>query len=59
MIDRSDDLVEVWYQLGNETEPKQGWIESKTVKAYFNSQLMLLEDYYSRAEETVNKMVIT
>ena len=59
MIDRSDDLVEVWYQLGNETEPNQGWIESKTVKAYFNSQLMLLEDYYSRAEEIVNKMVIT
>ena len=59
MIDRSDDLVEVWYQLGNEMEPNQGWIESKTVKAFFNSQLMLLEDYYSKAEEIVNKLVIT
>ena len=59
MIDRSDDLVEVWYQLGNEMEPNQGWIESKTVGAYFKSQLMLLEDYYSKAEEIVNKQVIT
>jgi hypothetical protein len=57
-LQRNDDLVEVWFKIGQEEIPQHGWIESKTVHAYYESKLMLLEDYYSRAIELVGKMVI-
>lgn len=57
-LPRKDDLVEVWFKIGQEEEPKRGWIESKTVHAYHESKLMLLEDYYSKAKQLVEKMVI-
>jgi hypothetical protein len=57
-LQRNDDLVEVWFKIGQEDIPQHGWIESKTVHAYYESKLMLLEDYYSRAIELVEKMVI-
>ena len=57
-LQRNDDLVEVWFKIGQEEDPKHGWIESKTVHAYYESKLMLLEDYYSKARELVERMVI-
>ena len=57
-LPRKDDLVEIWFEIGREEEPKHGWIESKTVHAYYDSKLMLLEDYYSKAKEVAVKTVI-
>ena len=57
-LQRNDDLVEVWFVSGQQELPRQGWIESKIVHAYYESKLMLLEDYYSKANELVEKMVI-
>ena len=57
-LPRKDDLVEIWFEIGREEEPKHGWIESKTVHAYYDSKLMLLEDYYSKAREVAVKTVI-
>jgi len=57
-IQRNDDLVEVWFVSGQQELPRRGWIESKTVNAYYESKLMLLEDYYTKAKELVEKMVI-
>ena len=57
-LPRKDDLVEIWFEIGREKEPKHGWIESKTVHAYYDSKLMLLEDYYSKAKEVAVKTVI-
>ena len=57
-LPRKDDLVEIWFEIGREEEPKHGWIESKTVHAYSDSKLMLLEDYYSKAKEVAVKTVI-
>lgn len=57
-LPRKDDLVEIWFEIGREKEPKHGWIESKTVHAYYDSKLMLLEDYYSKAKEVAEKTVI-
>ena len=57
-LPRKDNLVEIWFKVGQEEEPKHGWIESKTINAYYESKLMLLEDYYSKAKELVEKMVI-
>ena len=57
-LPRKDDLVEIWFEIGREEEPKHGWIESKTVHAYYDSKLMLLEDYYSKAKEVAEKTVI-
>ena len=45
-LPRKDNLVEIWFKVGQEEEPKHGWIESKTINAYYESKLMLLEDYY-------------
>ena len=58
LIPRNDGLAEVWYQNGLEEFPSQGWIESKIVNSYFDSKLMLLEQYYSKAKEIVENMVI-
>lgn len=57
-IQRNDGLVEIWFEFGKQQQPNQGWIESKIVDAYFDSKLMLLEDYYSKAQEIVKQMVI-
>ena len=57
-IQRNDGLVEIWFEFGKQQPPNQGWIESKIVDAYFDSELMLLEDYYSKAQEIVKQMVI-
>ena len=57
-IQRNDGLVEIWFEFGKEQQPNQGWIESKIVDAYFESKLMLLEDYYSKAQEIIKQMVI-
>lgn len=57
-LPRKDDLVEIWFEIGREKEPKHGWIEYKTVHAYYDSKLMLLEDYYSKAKEVAEKTVI-
>ena len=56
-LPRKDNLVEIWFKVGQEEEPKHGWIESKTINAYYESKLMLLEDYYSKANELAEKMV--
>ena len=56
-LPRNDDLVEVWFISGQQELPRHGWIESKMVYAYYESKLMLLEDYYSKANELVAKMV--
>ena len=52
-IERSDDLVEIWYDLSQKQFPKQGWIESKIVNSYYDSRLMLLDDYYKKSNEIV------
>ena len=58
LIPRNDGLAEVWYQNGLEEFPAKGWIESKIVNSYFDSKLMFLEEYYSKAKEIVEDMVI-
>tara|TARA_B100000945_G_scaffold312023_1_gene306014 strand:- start:737 stop:1459 length:723 start_codon:yes stop_codon:yes gene_type:complete len=58
LIPRNDGLAEVWYQNNHQEFPLQGWIESKIVNSYFDSKLMLLEEYYSKAKEIVENMVI-
>ena len=58
LIPRNDGLAEVWYQKNLQEFPPQGWIESKIVNSYFNSKLMFLEEYYSKAKEIIENMVI-
>jgi hypothetical protein len=57
-IERSDGLAEVWYEINEKETPKQGWIESKIINAYYNSKIMTVDDYYQKAREIINKMVI-
>ena len=58
IIERSDGLAEVWYELGENETPKQGWIESKTLNAYYNSKIMKVDDYYKKAQQIIDTMVI-
>ena len=58
IIERSDGLAEVWYELGEQETPKQGWIESKMLNAYYDSKIMIVDEYYKTAQEIINKMVI-
>lgn len=58
IIERSDGLAEVWYEQGEKESPKQGWIESKTLNAYYNSKIMTVDEYYKKAQEIINSMVI-
>jgi hypothetical protein len=58
IIERSDGLAEVWYELGENETPKQGWIESKTLNAYYNSKIMTVDDYYKKAQQIIDTMVI-
>ena len=58
VIERSDGLAEVWYELGEKETPKQGWIESKNLNAYYDSKIMLVDDYYKKAQQIINTMVI-
>ena len=55
-IERNDDLVEIWYNLSEKQFPKQGWIESKIVKSYYDSRLMLLDDYYKISNEIASEV---
>ena len=55
---RNDNLVEIWFESGKQQQPKQGWIESKIVNAYYNNKLMLLEDYHLKAIEITKNLVI-
>ena len=57
-IERSDGLAEVWYGLNEKETPIQGWIESKILNAYYDSKIMIVDEYYSKAEEIINTMVI-
>ena len=58
IIERSDGLAEVWYELGEQETPKQGWIESKILNAYYDSKIMMVDEYYKKAQQIINKMVI-
>ncbi|MFL2882083.1 MAG: hypothetical protein ACJ0CN_02775 [Candidatus Poseidoniaceae archaeon] len=58
IIERSDGLAEVWYEFGEKEIPKQGWIESKTLNAYYNSKIMTVDAYYKKAQEIIDTMVI-
>ena len=58
LIPRNDGLAEVWYQNDFQETPSQGWIESKIVNSYFDSKLMFLEEYYYKAKEIIENMVI-
>ncbi len=55
-IERSDDLVEIWYNLPEKQFPKQGWIESKIVNSYYDSRLMILDDYYKISNEIASEV---
>ena len=57
-LPRNDGLVETWYDKDNLESPTKGWIESKTIKAYFESKIMLVEDYFIKAQEICKNMVI-
>tara|TARA_B100001113_G_C20971454_1_gene561998 strand:+ start:55 stop:780 length:726 start_codon:yes stop_codon:yes gene_type:complete len=59
LLERSDGLVEVWYEQGKQKIPKKGWIESKNLNAYFNSKIMIVNDYLAKAQEIINTMVIS
>ena len=37
-------------------EKKQGWIESKIVNSYYDSRLMLLDDYYKISNEIASEV---
>jgi hypothetical protein len=58
VIERSDGLAEVWYEIGEKQTPKQGWIESKTLNAYYNSKIMIVDEYYQKAQQIIDTMVI-
>ena len=58
IIERSDGLAEVWYEPKQKETPKQGWIESKILNAYYNSKIMTVDDYYQKAQDIINTMVI-
>ena len=58
IIERSDGLAEVWYHVDEKETPKQGWIESKTLNAYYNSKIMKVDDYYKKAQQIIDTMVI-
>ena len=58
VIERSDGLAEVWYELSEKQTPKQGWIESKTLNAYYNSKIMIVDEYYQKAQQIIDTMVI-
>ncbi|MDB4656937.1 hypothetical protein OAE50_01580 [Candidatus Poseidoniaceae archaeon] len=58
IIERSDGLAEVWYEVNEKETPKQGWIESKILNAYYNSKIMTVDDYYKKAQDIINTMVI-
>ena len=58
LVQRSDGLVEIWYQYGNQLMPSKGWIESKILNAYFNKKIMIVDDYYNKAKSIINSMVI-
>ncbi len=58
LIPRNDGLAEVWYQNNLQEVPSQGWIESKIINSYFDSKLMFLEEYYFKAKEIIENMVI-
>ena len=58
IIERSDGLAEVWYELSEKQTPKQGWIESKTLNAYYNSKIMIVDEYYQKAQQIIDTMVI-
>ena len=53
---KGDDLVEIWYNLPQKQFPKQGWIESKIVNSYYDSRLMLLDDYYKISNEIASEV---
>ena len=58
VIERSDGLAEVWYELSEKQTPKQGWIESKTLNAYYDSKIMIVDEYYEKAQQIIDTMVI-
>ena len=58
IIERSDGLAEVWYELSENENPKQGWIESKTLNAYYDSKIMTVDEYYKKAQKIIDTMVI-
>jgi len=58
IIERSDGLAEVWYELNENETPKQGWIESKTLNAYYDSKIMTVDEYYKKAQQIIDTMVI-
>ncbi len=48
----------MWYEFGEKEIPKQGWIESKTLNAYYNSKIMTVDAYYKKAQEIIDTMVM-
>ena len=58
IIERSDGLAEVWYELGEKETPTQGWIESKILNAYYDSRIMTVDEYYQKAQQIIDTMVI-
>ena len=58
IIERSDGLAEVWYELGENETPIQGWIESKILNAYYDTKIMMVNEYYQKAQQIINTMVI-
>ena len=58
IIERSDGLAEVWYELDEKETPTQGWIESKILNAYYDSKIMTVDEYYQKAQQIVDTMVI-
>ena len=58
IIERSDGLAEVWYEFGEKETPTQGWIESKILNAYYDSRIMTVDEYYQKAQQIIDTMVI-
>ena len=58
VIERSDGLAEVWYELSEKETPTQGWIESKILNAYYDSRIMTVDEYYQKAQQIIDTMVI-